>query len=236
MIYVLGEPEDVDVLWVAVALRARGHDVEVVLPDELMFGSTMTYRIDSAAVTWTLRLADGRVLDPGTVDLVVNRLSGLPPDSGDLAPRDALFVAEEWRAALAAWLRTLTCPVLNPPRAASLAGPTLPEASWRDIAHAFGIPCAPWRSDRSDLPTEPVTLTCVGDRCIDPEAIAGEHTRRALIAVGAYVGAPLLAATLDRATTTPVLFGVDVFPELRTVGDALLDALVHQTAPGGGGA
>lgn len=227
MIYVLGEPEDIDVLWLVVALRARGQDVEVVLPHELMFGSKLTYRIDSAAVAWELRLGDGRVLDPDALDLVVNRLSILPPAKDEPAPMDALFVAEEWRATLAAWLRTLTCPVLNPPRAASLAGPVLPEAAWRAIAHAFGLSCQPWHSDGPTLRTDPVTLTCVGERCIDPHEIASENTRRSLVAMAAHVGAPLLGATFDRATTTTELLGVNVFPELRTVGDALLDALVQ---------
>lgn len=226
MIYVLGEPEDTDVLWLAVALRARGHDVEVVLPHELMFGSRLTIRIGSDAVAGELRLADGRVLDPSTLDLVVNRLSILPPTRGEAVAADALFLAEEWRAALAAWLRTLACPVLNPPRAASLAGPMLPEASWRAIAHAFGLPCQPWRSDRPTPPTDPVTLTCVGERCIDAQGIASENTRRSLVAMAAYVGAPLLSATFDRAATTPELVEVSVFPELRAAGDPLLDALV----------
>lgn len=227
MIYVLGEPEDTDVLWLAVALRARGQDVEVVMPHDLMFGSTLTIRIDSAAVAGELRLADRRVLDPTARDLVVNRLSILPPAREEPAPMDALFIAEEWRATLTTWLRTLTCTVLNPPRAASLAGPVLPEAAWRAVAHSFGLSCRPWHSDGPSPRTDPATITCVSERCIDPHEIASENTRRSLVAMAAYVGAPLLSATFDRATTTPELLDVNVFPELRTVGDPLLDALVQ---------
>lgn len=234
MICLLGEPEDVDLLWLAVSLRERGQVVEVVLPEELMFGSSLSYRIDSTSVSWELRLRDERVLEPGHLALVVNRMAGLPPTGADLAPADATFVAEEWRAALAAWLRTLTCPVLNPPRAASLAGPLMSTVAWRAIAHANGLACQPWRSGEQVSPRDPVTLTCVGQRCIDPGEAASEDVRRALLATAAYVGAPLLAATFDRVAATPVFFEADVFPELMMVGVPLLDALVELASKGEG--
>lgn len=228
-IYVLGEPEDVDVLWLTVALRARGHEAEVILPEELMFGATLSCRVDSAAVSGELRLPNGRVLAAGGPDLVVNRLSALPPVAGESESADTLFVAEEWRATLVAWLRTLTCPVLNPPRAASLVGPVLPDAAWRGIAHAFGIACRPWHSDDAARVLHPVTVTCVADRCIDPHGIAGESLRRALVAMASYAGAPLLAATFDGGAARRELVDVNVLPDLRPAGDELLDALEQLT-------
>lgn len=230
MICVLGEPEDIDVLWLAASLRGRGQEVEVVLPEELMFASSLTYRIDSASVSWEVRLRDGRELEPEQLTLVVNRMAGLPPTGVELAPADATFVAEEWRGALAAWLRSLACPVLNPPRAASLVGPLFSSAEWRAIANSHGLACQPWHSVGQVSPNDPVTVTCVGQRCIDPGAVASEDTHRALLAIAAYVGAPLLAATFDRAEAGPVFFEADVFPDLMTVGDPLLDAVMEIAA------
>ncbi len=239
MIYVLGEPEDVDVLWLAVSLRARGCEVDVVLPQELMVGSSFTCRIDPVTARGKVRLADGRVIEPSSTALVVNRILDVPATAGEQAPADAHFVTEEWRAALAAWLRTMTCPVLNPPRAASLGGPQLPVAAWRDVAHAFGLATRRWQSDDPDEgsgePSESAVLTCVGPQCLDPSGFSTAPMRDALAALATHVGAPLLAATFERTSPTPELTGVHVRPALRTVGDPLLDALVGLAARHGGG-
>src|SRR5687768_4920572 len=113
MIWLLGKPEDIDILWLAVGLRERGETVEVVLPEEIIYGSSLTCRIDSQSVVSELRLSDGRVFHSGT-GLVINRLAQLPL-TAELRPSpDTTYIYEEWRAALAAWLRTLTCPLLNP--------------------------------------------------------------------------------------------------------------------------
>ena len=72
VIYLLGEPEDSDLLWLAVALQRRGEQVEFVLPEELLIGSALTCRIDKTGVVSSLRLRDGREFEVGTPGLVVN--------------------------------------------------------------------------------------------------------------------------------------------------------------------
>ena len=81
MITLIGELEDTDLLWLAAALRRRGQDIDVVLPDEIVQAASLVCRIDSAGVSSRLRLPDGRLFGGPTPELVVNRLQGLPPRS-----------------------------------------------------------------------------------------------------------------------------------------------------------
>jgi hypothetical protein len=157
----------------------------------------------------------------------VNRLARLPLTAQPRPSQDATFVYEEWRAALAAWLRTLTCPVLNPPRAASLVGPVMPTAAWRGLAHAHGLACAPWNSNEALTSIDPVTVMCVGTRCIDPQEVLSQDDRERLLAVAAYVGSPLLGATFEASRGGVVFCDATCLPELRRAGPAVLDALLE---------
>ena len=124
MITLLGGPEDRDLLWLAAALRRRAEPVEIVFSEEILHDARLTYRIDRTSVSSALRLHDGRWFGIDLPSLVINRLTELPVRAAGSAI-DTAYLGEEWRAALAAWLRTLRCPVLNPPRAASLGGPEM---------------------------------------------------------------------------------------------------------------
>jgi len=226
VICVLGEPEDRDVLWLAAALQRRGEDVQFVLPEELRIGAALTCRIDSAAVTSSLRLHDGRVIEADTPCLIVNRLVDLPVPVEGGSPADARYLAEEWRAATAAWLRTMRCPVLNPPRAAFLAGPVMPEPAWRAVASAHGVRVRPWRSDRATEAADPVQLICLGARCIDPTGSAPAGLAASLAAMARYTGTPLLGATFDRADGSWELVAATPRPPLEAAGAALVDAVI----------
>lgn len=225
MIWVLCEPDDHDVLWLAAALRRRGEDVELVLPEELMVASALTCRIDSTGVTSSLRLHDGRRMDADAPKLVVNRLVDLPTIVGGL-PADLTYLAEEWRAATVAWLRTMRCPVLNPPRAAFLAGPRLSTPAWRAVARAYGVPVSSWQSDTAQATANPVNLICLGTRCIDPTGSAPPELAAPLTAISRYVGAPLLGVTFDRTDDRWVLVDATPRPPLSAAGEALVDAVI----------
>jgi hypothetical protein len=233
VICILGEPEDADVLWLAVGLGERGRVVEVVLPEELMLGSSLSYRIESSPTAWELRLGDGRLFQPGQVSLVVNRLTVLPPPANEtLAHTDSTFISEEWRAAVVAFLRNLSCTVLNPPRAASLAGPVMSTQAWRAVAHAHGLVARPHRSDDRQVPADPIPLTCVGTVCIDPHGAGDHDVHKRLAAMAAYVGAPLLGALFDREGDRLIFCEASAFPPLRSMGDPLIDAIADIAADG----
>lgn len=222
-VWVLGEPEDGDALWLAAALRDRGVEVEFVLPEELVADAVLTLRID-AGVASSLRLQDGRALAAGSASLIINRLVGLAePTAASTA--DRAFLAEEWRAAVVAWLRSLACPVINPPRAASVRGPELPVAAWRATASAFGIPVADWDSRTEASEEGSFELLCLGGRVLGqrpiPRALA-----RSLGAVAEYVGLPLLGVRLREEGGRLLFLDATARPALAPGGRALVDGLL----------
>ncbi len=226
MITLLGGPEDDDLLWLAAALQRRGEHVDVVLPEELRIDSTLTYRIDGFSVSSLLRLRDGRVLGADAPNLVINRLTELTPVSHTGSAADAAYLAEEWRAALAAWLRAMPCPVLNPPRAASLSGPAMSPAAWRSIAKAHGLASRPWTSDETTKPTDSVDLFCVGACCIDPSGSAPPSFGARLHQMSQFVGAPLLGARFDRGDDW-VFVDATASPRFAAAGQELIDTIIQ---------
>ena len=232
MIVLLGEPEDDDLLWLAASLQRRSEHVEVVLPEELTIDSTLTCRVDCLGVSSSLRLRDGRLLDSHTVELVVNRLADLRPVSPVRSAADASYLAEEWRAALVAWLRMMPRPVLNPPRAAALGGPVMSPAAWRSIASAHGFSCRSWTSQEQTTPIDPVELVCVGSSWIDPTSTAPRSFGTPLCEMAKSSGAPLLGARFDRGDEW-VFIDANGSPHLQAAGQPLVDAIVQYARKGG---
>lgn len=190
-----------------------------------MVRSVLAYRIDSGAFASTLRLADGRILDSNKPQLVINRLTALPTVRSS-SPADVAYLAEEWRATVVAWLRTLPGPVLNPPLAASLIGPTMSAPAWRAVGAAHGVPVRDWRSEVDDRPVDPVEVVCVGGRCIDATGTVPADLGAPLAAMARHVGAPLLGMTLDRSGRGWELLDATPFPRLVPGGDALIEAVL----------
>lgn len=237
MICVLGAPEDDDALWLAAALTQRGERVEFVLPEDLMVGSRLNFRVETQAASACLTLRDGRILDDRELELVVNRLDDLPAVGGGCSPADAAYQQEEWRAALAAWLRIVPCPVVNPPWAASLQGPVLPSLAWRAAGAAHGLPAAPWRSGEDvQADAELVELICLGGRCFGAHGAALTALSQPLVALAASVGVPLLGASFVRDGERWAFLDATVRPRLAAAGMPLIDALIdgarqRQAAP-----
>ena len=224
MFTLLGGPDNRDLLWLAAALRRRREPVEIVLPEEILEDARLTYRIDRAGVSSALRLRDGRWLGVDLPNLVINRLTELPVRAAG-SGIDTAYLGEEWRAALAAWLRTLRCPVLNPPRAASLGGPVISIPAWRAIARAHGMACHPWANDGMTGAVDPIDILVVGDACLDASHTASPALRAQLCQMSRFVGAPLLGASFDRDGEWAFI-GATVSPPLEE-GQALVDAIVQ---------
>jgi len=222
----LGGPEDTDLLWLAAALQRIGEQAEVVLPEELVGQSKLTYRIDRAAVSSTLRLRERPAIDEAGPSLVINRLTEIPvrPTASAI---DTAYLGEEWRAALVAWLRTLRCPVLNPPRAASLSGPAISMPAWRALARAHGLSCRPWTSDDVAVANDPIDLIVVVDRCLSAGRAIPETVRASLCRMAQFVGAPLLGVRLDRADDEWQFIDATAFPPLAQGGQALVAAVAQ---------
>jgi hypothetical protein len=173
-----------------------------------------------------LELRDGRTIGVRTPSLVVNRLTRVPAGDGG-GSRDTAYLREEWRAALAAWLRTLRCPVLNPPRAAGLAGPVLPAAAWRAMALRHGVAGRPWAGPApTPPPAERAELVCVGSRCLGPDGPAPPDLAGRLLALAAFVNAPLLGVSLSREDGAWLVDDATPLPRLTAVGPPVVDALL----------
>jgi len=228
VICLFGEPEDRELLWLAAALRQRGEDVEFVLPEELMIGSALSYRIEESANPSSLRLHDGRVIDasrPGVV--VVNRLATLPLVRNERSLLDTSYLNEEWRAVLAAWLRTLPCPVLNPPRAGSLAGPMMvSSAVWCAIAHHCGLPTSAWRSNEVPALADPMEVVCLGSVVFDAAGSIPSAMKTSLAEMGRFVATPLLGATIDRRDDQWVFVDATTWPTFSAAGEPFVDAVL----------
>lgn len=229
MICMLCTPEDKHALWLAIQLRARGWQVELVLPEELLLHSDLQLRITSGKTESKFQLGRGITLTH-QLNGVINRLYTLPPlrsESGRQA--DTLYLEEEWRAALVAWLAELACPVLNRPTGVSLHGTSLGDAYWRYLAMQMGLAVCPWFAS-SDFETtesneQPVQVFVAGNHVIDPQNILPPetHNRVAMFAVASQL--QLCCVEFDCSSGMPRLLRLDPFIPFAAAGVTLVTAI-----------
>lgn len=227
MIWLLGEPEDTDLLWLAVFLQRRGVPVEFILVDDLLVASTFAFRIDTAGVVSSFALPDGRAIRSDMPGLVINRITGIPPIGGTVSAADAAYLGAEWQAAMAAWLRTLQCPVLNPPRAGSLIGPEMAPAAWRRVASAHGVPAHAWASADTGAFDGTVDVVLLGSHCLPVGDALPAAARTGLAALARFVGAPLLGATFARRGDDWAFVEATACPHFAAAGEQFVDALIE---------
>jgi hypothetical protein len=225
VIRILAQTHDLESSNLLSALQQRGAQAELWTLPELTETCGLTLRIDTRGACSRVSTRDGRTFRSDDPVLVINRLQSVAARSGGDA-FDAEYVAEEWRAVLAAWLRTLRGPVLNPPRAATLSGPALSSVQWRAIAHAHGLRTVPVGAAREHEASETLRVTCLMARCFAatpvPEPIASS-----LAAIGRYCGTPLMQACFERNADQLSLADIDPQPTLSTAPDAVLRALIE---------
>jgi len=196
-----------------------------------MHGSAFSIRIGSHTSGCALRLRDGGPLSTDDIALVVNRLSHVPVQDDGSRPSDALYRSEEWRAFLAAWLRAVPCPVLNPPRAASLSGPAFHTPLWRAVASRHGLRTRAWSSGGREADAgSSVHFVCLGTRhfgaAVRPPAAVIESTAR----MARHVGAPLLGVTFDLVGDDWIFVDATPAPSLMRAGEPLVDALLERAS------
>lgn len=218
-------------LWSIAGLRRLGLEpLEVLLPEQLVTGTLVTYRIGTAGSRARLELRDGRVIRSDDLRGVLNRLPGLPagPWAG-LQPGDREYVAEELNAMLAGLLCSLSCPVLNPPDPTSLGGPTRTTAEWRVLAASVGLRArsmrvTSWLEPEAPQPSRRVAAAVVGARVFGVPAEIQAPCR----ALAASVRAPLLGLIFTVGEDERWLFECAFAqPDLRSAGEPALAALAE---------
>jgi hypothetical protein len=225
VIYVLAPAHDESAPGFAAAIQRRGEACEWVLPEQLMLGSTLSYRIDAGGASSLVELQDGRVLSSSTAALVLNRLVELPAIVAANSV-DAAYLEEEWRAVLAAWLRTFDCPVLNPPRAATLGGPVASQRVWQSVARAHGLDSMQESGAATVAIGQRVTLLWVIDRCIDPTGHAPSWLVSRIARMAHFMGTRLLELTFNRRGREWQLVNVDPVPRIEPTRTDIIDAMI----------
>ncbi|MBX3324566.1 MAG: hypothetical protein U0223_14730 [Nitrospira sp.] len=231
MICILCSPEDTHALWLARQLQTRGRQVELVLPEEVLIKSDLRLSIGTNSTHASLCLSRGLTLDNRLAGLI-NRLHELPPvvsTTGRAA--DSLFLAEEWRAAVAAFLEMLTCPVLNRPTGANLYGQCFSDGHWRSLAAQVGFAVAPWSSEETDQTslaragTNHAFAFVVGSRVVDPFSILADRDNDRLCALARLANIQLCRADFYLSSGRPVFTRLTPLPPFATGGDALVAAI-----------
>lgn len=171
---------------------------------------------DSTAVV------DGRVVSCPQITGVLTRIPCINP--GELTHihlEDREYVAAEMTSFLAAWLCSLSCPVLNRPTATCLSGPAWRPEQWRCAAAAAGISAQflhgsvhranPIMSGGVEVNRTAVTV--VGNRWfgqVDPAV--GEQARR----LAAVAGVTLLELWVVERHSGSHAVSVNLWPDLSS--------------------
>ena len=135
MYLVLGSPHDPCCARVHDAIARSGRR-STIIANPLVEPARFAWQIDDTGASgrWTL---DGDVAEP--VEGVLVRGGGwIDPDGWQ--PNDLAYAQAEMHAALVAWLRGLTCPVINRYTADLWYRPQMSLLSWRHLLWTCGLP------------------------------------------------------------------------------------------------
>jgi hypothetical protein len=189
----------------------------------------LSLRLDTTATRSSLRLASGVVIDEQCIG-VINRLDTLPPlsgESGNLV--DAAYLSEEWRAAIAAWMATLTCPVLNLPGAVWLGGAANSDVRWRSLARKMGIAIQPWiagssQNNGSSQEGCQAHVFVVDGQVIGRDKLLSITESQSVAKLALMNNLQLCSAEFDLSSDRPRLLRMNPLPPLANGGQALVDA------------
>ncbi len=223
------EVSDVAGLWAVIGLRRLGvKPLEIVLPEELVFGARWSHGVGGSGADVRIRLRDGREIRSDRIAGVLNRLGEIPASWLERIRReDRDYVAQEWHALLTSSLTALACPVLNPPSPPSLCGAWRHTSEWRLLAAAAGLETLPFRMT-SEAETPSAASLAGHGLVIGPEVVGPIppvlHER--CISLAAAARTPLLGIDFGLTPEGQWCFqDATPLPDLRVGGRASLEAL-----------
>lgn len=174
----------------------------------------------------------GRELAQGEISGVLTRLPCIYAEElAVIAPADRTYVATEMTAFLTCWLTSLTCPVLNPPTASSLAGPGWRHEQWVHVAARLGLNVRPIRRQvryTSETPaadaessSASTAVTLVGKRIIGK---VDEQLAHFTCRIAEAANIALLTAHFSRSEADACFLQASTWPDVTRpeIADALL--------------
>jgi hypothetical protein len=149
---VLCSSSDTSGLWVYEGLRRLGvKPIELVLSEQLAFGSRWEHRLDGSATQFKVTLPDGRTLCSSEITAAINRL--LTPAPGfdqQAAISDREYARAELQAFYLSWLHALPGVVINRPGTVGLCGPWYHPSEWVCRASRAGLKVPVYRQSTYD--------------------------------------------------------------------------------------
>lgn len=228
MILILCHPGDRVAVWLADRLaQATGRRTEIVTVDVLFAGSSFAFVHGDAGSDCRIDLSDGRVLDGGDLDLVVNRISAIPDTLFiHAADGDRDYARQEMHAVLAGWFAWLDCAVVNPAHPRALSGVWPGPVACRHLAAAAGLPVTVAFADA--LAAAPLPAYSAAPAIVHAGRLFGRDLAPGIAAASvrfaAAIGADILSLQFSDAPE-PVFLGVDPVGDWRHGGQPLLEAL-----------
>lgn len=239
MFLILCSSSDASALWASEGLRALGLGPLFLLTTE-MFSSAVTWehRVGNGGATLSLQLGGGYGISDHTLKGVLNRLTGPPLGViHQVASADRDYALQEMNAFYLSWLKSLSCPVLNPATPQGLPGRWFHISELVMLAHQAGLTTPTYRQTGSDA----------AEAGFRPLAPAQTLVQRVVVLCDEVFGAELPAQVRERCCNlakvcrTPLL-GVDLYataddpwtfshatplPDLHVGGMRLLQGLVR---------
>lgn len=228
-------PHDLAALWVARGLAARGlQPLQVVTAEALAYNQRLEHRLVDGRASVKITLADGRVIESGTIRGTLNRLQLVPTAHLRTNSNDRQYAEQELHALYLSWLYSLPGEMLNRPTPQGLCGEWRHLSEWVWLANQAGLETAPYgQSEFREAPplrmcvTSPDRTVIVVDNvcCGSP---APEHVKAGCTRLAKLATTRLLGVGFDVTPHGKWIFReATPFPELRLGGNRLQDALFH---------
>jgi hypothetical protein len=233
--------QDSSAIWAYQGLRRRGLlPLELVTAEMLLQGCKWEHRVGGAGPSISITLADGRVINNKTIRGTLNRLTQVPLQQLAGAP-DYDYATQEYAAFFMSWLYSMPQPILNAATAQGLSGAWRHASEWVSLAARSGLQTPDYQQTSEDtiderremrrlLPAESLTTLffVVGDRVVGPPL--PPETRASCLRLAQLAESSLLGIELvnDTSSNSWTFAGATPMPDLRTGGEALLDALAAE--------
>lgn len=224
------DADDRSAAWLIAGLRRRGLTPLVpITPEALVTSRRLVHEVTDASVRTRFTLPDGGTIDTNEVAGAINRLGQLPLSLlARASASDGWYAGQEVQAVVLSLLAGLGARAVNRPVPPGLCGPEPPFAQWCVLAGRAGLTVPPLTLG-TDAPRNHLHLIARGTCVVFDQTTFGTPVpppvADACVRLAAMVGTRLLSVTLARGDEEWVFAGASPRGDVRSGGDALLDAL-----------